>query len=482
MVTDSPMLALHPLLSDPDSRAAVDSALDQLLEAIGRAQADLNGPRGPRPELVESSQTTIDQFAQVRGRGLALPLLGTGLGRGALVALTDGSVKYDFITGIGVHAFGHGDLDLIRESLIAGLSGDVMQGNLQANEEAAAFARTMLRATDSETCGLAHCFLTNSGALANENALKVCMQKTQAAPRVLAFEHCFAGRTTAMAQIGDSAAGRQGVALNLDVDYLPFFEAADPEGSLRRTMTALNEVLRRYPGQHACFVMELLQGEGGFNPAPAEFFRPLLVRAREAGLPIWFDEIQTFGRTEAMFRYQLLGLDDLVDVVTVGKMSQVCATLYTEDFNPRPGLLSATFIGSTAALRVGRRIIERLRDSDAFGPDGRHARLHNTFLALCEGLRERHPACFPAMDNPDRTARLGEIAGGAGGMMRLTPYGGDGTAMKALVRRLFDAGVIAFSCGHGPFHLRFLPPVGVLTDDDLAAVMAIVGDVLEVDR
>ena len=466
---------LYPALANPE----IESAIDRIVAQIEQAQQVLTGVRGPDPALAATSESCINQFAEERGRGLFFPVMGAGLGRGALVAMTDGSVKYDFITGIGVHAFGHGDLNLIRTALVASMSDAVMQGNLQCNADAAAFSALLVESAAPER--LKHCFLTNSGALSNENALKICMQHTNGAGRVLSFEHCFAGRTTTMCQIGDSAGGRQGIPLNMDVDYLPFYDARDPEGSTARTIACLEEVLRRYPGQHSCFMMELVQGEGGFNTAPREFWIPLLERCREAGVPNWFDEVQSFGRTEALFHFQALDLAEYADVVTLGKMSQVCATLYTEALNPRPGLLSATFIGSTAALQVGHRIIERLRSGDAYGPDGRHARLHGTFRRLAGSLLERHPECFPSRFDPGQTAGLDEIVGGTGGMMRLTPYAGEGSRVKPLVMRLLEAGVMAFTCGHGPFHLRFLPPVGVLQEADLEEVMAIVGSVLEDD-
>ncbi|MCH2153941.1 MAG: aminotransferase class III-fold pyridoxal phosphate-dependent enzyme [Phycisphaerales bacterium] len=473
MTTDSTHPGLYPALANSET----DSAIASILAQIDQAQQTLAGVKGPDPDLIASSEPCIDQFARERGRGLFFPVMGAGLGRGALVAMTDGSVKYDFITGIGVHSFGHGDLDLIRTALLASMSDAVMQGNLQCNADAAAFSALLVESAAPDR--LKHCFLTNSGALSNENALKICMQHTGGAARVLTFEHCFAGRTTTMCQIGDSAGGRQGIPLNTDVDYLPFYDQQDPEGSTARTIACLDEFLRRYPSQHSCFMMELVQGEGGFNTAPREFWIPLLDRAREAGVPIWFDEVQSFGRTEELFQFQALDLAEYADVVTLGKMSQVCATLYTEALNPKPGLLSATFIGSTAALQVGRRIIERLRSGDSYGPDGRHARLHATFRRLAGTLLEAHPECFPSRFNPGQTADLDEIVGGTGGMMRLTPYGGEGSRVKPLIMRLLDAGVMAFTCGHGPFHLRFLPPVGVLQDADIEAVMEIVDSVLE---
>ena len=56
-------------------------------------------------------------------------------------------------------------------------------------------------------------------------------------------------------------------------------------------------------------------------------------------------------------------------------------------------------------------------------------------------------------------------------MMRLTPYGGQLAPLKALLHRLYDRGVIAFFCGHGPYHLRLLPPVGVLQPADVEAFL-----------
>ena len=56
-------------------------------------------------------------------------------------------------------------------------------------------------------------------------------------------------------------------------------------------------------------------------------------------------------------------------------------------------------------------------------------------------------------------------------MMRVTPFGGDKVSIVALVHRLFEDGVLSFFCGHGPFHIRFLPPVGVLSRQQFDEVM-----------
>lgn len=441
----------------------VAAAIDRLVAELETVQAGLTGARPPRGELVESYEDALDRYGELRGRGLLFPYLGSGVGRGPLVELADGSVKWDLINGIGVHMFGHGEPDLVATAVRAALGDTVMQGNLQCNEDAVAFAE-LLVAEASRSSELRHCFLTNSGAMANESALKIAMQKRDGrAPRVIAFADCFMGRSTTMAQIGDSAAGRSGLPLSALVDYMPFFDPASPERSAEMALKHLHAIVERYPGQHACFVMELVQGEGGFNVAPPSFLEALMRFCRDRDIAVWVDEIQTFGRTESMYHFEQLGLGSYVDIVTIGKMSQVCACLYTANYNPRAGLLSGTFIGSTVGLQVGRRILERLRDGGYYGPEGRIAQLHEAFRTRAAALVERRPEWFPPVRS-DRHLNPTAVGhhGGVGGMMRLTPFGGDKAAVQRLLHVLFESGVIAFHCGHDPYHLRFLPPVGVM--------------------
>ena len=207
--------------------------------------------------------------------------------------------------------------------------------------------------------------------------------------------------------------------------------------------------------------------------APREFFLPLMELCRDNGIAVWVDEIQTFGRTCEMFYFEQLGVGDYVDVVTVGKLSQACACLYTADYNPKPGLLSATFVGSTVALQVGRRILARLREGGYYGPDGRIARLQTAFRKHMQALIELHPDWFGPVPQADGRSTQ-RVYDGVGGMMRLTPFGGDRSKITKALRVMFDEGVIAFYCGHEPYHIRFLPPVGVMQPqqfDDVFEIM-----------
>jgi 4-aminobutyrate aminotransferase-like enzyme len=450
---------------------AIDAAIRAIRTEVESKQRELTGARPPRAELKETLGGWLARATEVRGRGPLYPYLGSGVGNGPLVELVDGSVKWDLINGIGVHMFGHGDPELIEASIRGSLSDLVMQGNLQYNPEAIEFGEFLSREA-ARSSRLKHCFITNSGCMANEAALKVCQQKTNAAPRIIAFADCFMGRSTTMSQIGDTAAYRQGIAQNILVDYLPFYDPEMGQRSIDMTVWHLEQLIHRYPGQHCCLIAELVQGEGGFNTAPREFFVALFEAARKAGIPVWDDEVQTFGRTESMFCFERLDLGEYIDVVTVGKITQACACLYTADFNPKAGLLSGTFAASTSAFTTGLSILRRLQADGYYGPNGRIARLFAAYKQHADAFVARHPQWFPPVVNSlGRTSRT--VVAGHGGMMRLTPFGGNREKIGKLLNNMFEDGVIAFSCGHGPYHLRFLPPVGVMKPEQFGPVFEI---------
>ncbi len=472
--TASPSTTLgQQLRASPAVRAAVRALVDQ----VRAASAQITDVRPANPGLKESYDALMKRAAEVRGRGLLYPYIGSGLGNGALVELLDGSVKWDMIAGIGVHFFGHSEPDLIEEALIGALDDTIKNGNLQSNFDAYEFGEVLL-AEAKKHSRLRHAYVATSGAMANENALKVCYQKAgPGANRVIAFKDCFMGRSITMCQIGDTADYRQGVPLSTLVDYMPFFDAGQYRamGAARYIDLAvwhLTQYLDRYPGQHACFIFELIQGEGGFNVGQRDYFKALMDVCRARKVPIWDDEIQTWGRTERLFAYEHFGLGEYVDVFCVGKMTQACVTLFTEEFNPKPGLLSGTFTGEGSSFRAGRRIVEKLRDGAAtyYGEQGLFARHHAAFREQVRALAARHPQWFPKV--VDGLGYEQEHVGGIGGMMKFTPLGGKKDKISAACKAIFEEGAIVFSCGHGPYHLRMLPPLPVFKIEDWPRVFA----------
>ncbi len=436
-----------------------------MLSALADQQQRLTGIRAADPERKLEYETAIRQFGELRGGELYYPYLGSGIGRGALVELADGSVKYDMISGIGVHYFGHGASTVVAAALDAALCDIVMQGNLQQDRETLGMTRLLTELASRDGARLSHCLLTTSGAMANENALKIALQKKHPASRVLAFEHGFAGRTLALAQITDKAAYRVGLPTTLAVDYVPYFDADRPAESTAAAIAVLRQHLARYPRQHAVMVVELVQGEGGYYAGDRDFFLALLRELRNAGIAIFFDEVQTFGRTTQPFAFQHFGLDEFADLVSIGKLSQLCATLFTHEYQPKPGLVSQTFTAATASLFTGRAIIGALASGDYFGPTGRIQQVHDRFVSRLQEIGRRHPD---------------SIRGpwGLGAMIAFTPFGGSADTVKGLLRALFDEGVIAFLAGSNPTRIRLLPPVGVITDADIDQVCEVVGTVM----
>jgi 4-aminobutyrate aminotransferase-like enzyme len=437
-----------------------------LLEALADHQKDLSEVQPLNSNLKVSYTQLLEEFAELRGGPLFYPYLGSGFGNHALVELADGSVKYDFITGIGVHSLGHCHPALVEASFDAAIEDTIMQGNLQQNSSSVPLFRTLIEGANRKGADLKYCFLSTSGVMANENALKIIFQKKHPASRMLAFENCFMGRTLAISQVTDKPEYRQGLPPSLQVDYVPFFDGSRPDESTQEAVTTLKRHLSRHPGEHAGMVFELVQGEGGFYPGERNFFVELMKLLKEAGAAILIDEVQTFGRTTELFAFQHFGLDEWVDVVTIGKSSQVCATIFREEFRPKPGLVSQTFTASTSAILASRAILDSLLNDGFYGPEGKMARLHAYFEECLKSIEERLP---------------NQIKGpyGIGGMIAFAVFDGSLDITKKFLHALFGNGVVAFYAGSKPTRVRFLIPAGAISFEDIDVVSAILERTLE---
>lgn len=456
--------------------ATIKAALDSVVQEVTERASTITETRGPESSLAADYDALCKAAGDSRGRPLLYKYLGSGAGNGALVELADGSVKWDLVTGIGVHFFGHSNPEVVRAQLEAGLEDTTKHGNLQSGDVPYEFAQKLV-ALASRKSNLKYAFLTTSGAMANECALKVCMQKHSPADRVIAFNDCFMGRSLTMTSIGDSAGPRDGIPINQAVDYMPFYNPIDAEAVGIKTYIDgacehLQMLIDRYPRRHAVFVMELVQGEGGFNTPKRDFLVELMKICKENKVAVWDDEIQSFGRTTEMFAFEAFDVGEYVDVFCVGKMLQGCATMFTEEYNPRPGLLSGTFLGATTDFKVGLRFLEMLEagpeGGSFYGEDGHFAQHHAAFTAQVEALVSKHPSWFPSND------RVKAFSGGIGGMMRMTPFGGEKAKVVAAAKALYEEGAIMFWCGHGPYHLRMLPPLPMMSVDQWPTIFEVI--------
>ena len=444
------------VMNDP----RISRAKQLMKEAIQDHQKEITTIKPANPALKQSYDELLDNFAQQRGAKLWYPYLGSGFGHGAYVELFDGSVKLDMITGIGVQFMGHGHPAIREASIDAAITGTIMQGNLQQNADSVELSQLLTKLS-----GLPHCFLSSSGAMAVENGIKIALQKNQPANRILAFEHCFAGRTWSNSQITDKPAYREGLPLNISVDYVPFYDPAHPEESTKAAVDTLKKHIARYPKMHAVMIFELVQGEAGFYVGSHDFFKSLMEILREHHIAVMADEVQTFGRLPKPFAFHYFELMDWVDIVTIGKMTQACATLFNQNYCPRPGLLSQTFTGSTAAIRASTNIINTLINEGFYGEEGKNAKLHSYFELKLIELSKKHS---------------GIISGpyGIGAMIAFTPFGGDSEKVVQFARDLFDAGLIVFVAGANPTRIRMLIPAAVLTEADIDLAIKILDEVL----
>jgi 4-aminobutyrate aminotransferase-like enzyme len=404
----------------------------------------------------DAMQAQLAELAIMRGRPAFYPYLGSGVGRGARAMLADGRWLIDFALGIGVHFFGHGNHDLIETAIRAAAADLTMQGNLIFNREYHAQMKTLLTHAPR---GLEHCWLALSGADANENALKMVRQKRNGRPGVIAFLGCFHGRTCAMAEITDRPDYRIGQPSTFPVHYVPFYDRNDPQ-SATLALEALREVIAREGDRISTFIVELVQGEAGFVTAPRDFFVPLFDECKRAGIIVWVDEVQTFGRTGELFATTRLDLADYVDVVTIGKILQGSATLYRKNLAPDPGLVSGTFSGATVAMAVGRRIVEKLTGEGFFGPRGRELELERLTREHLERLARKHPGVISEID-------------GVGAMLAFRLGDGSLEATRAFIRRCFDQGLALYYGGHETACVRLFLPAGCLTADELVDAFTI---------
>ena len=190
-------------------------------------------------------------------------------------------------------------------------------------------------------------FLVNSGAEANENALKLASFKT-GKTRVLSCEKAFHGRTSLAVEVTNNPKIVAPINDNGHVTFLPYNDPEPWERELEK-------------GDVCAVVLECIQGVGGIQVATAEFAQRLSAACKKAGAVLICDEIQCgYGRSGRFFAHQWL--DIRPDIITVAKGIAngfpMSAVLISPDFEPVYGQLGTTFGGNHLACSAALAVLD----------------------------------------------------------------------------------------------------------------------------
>lgn len=192
-----------------------------------------------------------------------------------------------------------------------------------------------------------HLFLCNSGAEANENALKLASFHT-GRQAVVAFEHSFHGRTSAAVAVTDNAKIRAPLNENHEVIFAPLNDTA-----------ALQRIFQR--ADICAVIIEGIQGIGGIRLPSAAFLQEVQALCRRAGAVLILDEIQSgYGRTGKFFAHQFSGVQpDLITIAKgMGNGFPVAGVLIHPQFKATHGLLGTTFGGNHLACAAAVAVLE----------------------------------------------------------------------------------------------------------------------------
>jgi 4-aminobutyrate aminotransferase len=315
-------------------------------------------------------------------------------------------------------------------------------------------------------------FFCNSGTEAIESALKLARRVT-GRPGIIAFRGAFHGRTFGAASITSSSINyRQGYEPFLPSVYLtPFpnvyrYFGDDEEAATAGAMGALRTLLgHEIPASSvAAIIIEPIQGEGGFNPAPASFLKQLRALCDEHGIMLICDEVQTgVGRTGRMWAFEDAGI--VPDVVCVAKAlangMPLGAIVTRRELQVKWGVGAhgTTFGGNPVSCAAGIAVMRTIAEQGLVAN------------AAARGV-ELQAALRALMAKDDR---IGDVRGrglmvGVELVKDRATRDPDTEGCEALILACADQGLLVLNCGTHHNVMRFLPPIDVTAEEISTAV------------
>lgn len=264
-------------------------------------------------------------------------------GKGCKVWDENGQEYLDLYGGHAVISIGHCHPHYV-EKMTEQLNNLGFYSNSVINKLQVNVAEKMGKACGYEDYQL---FLINSGAEANENALKLASFKT-GRTRVLSLEKAFHGRTSLAVETTNNPKIIAPINANGHVTYLPINDLAAWEAELAK-------------GDVCACIIECIQGVGGIRMVTEEFAKGLQAACKKYGAVLICDEIQCgYGRSGKFFAHQWL--DIRPDIITVAKGIAngfpMGGVLISPDFVPEYGQLGTTFGGNHLACAAATAVLD----------------------------------------------------------------------------------------------------------------------------
>lgn len=268
-------------------------------------------------------------------------------GRGDRVYTADGAEYLDFYGGHAVISVGHAHpryVEVVSEQVSRmGFYSNSVKNSLQER-----LAELLGEQSGYDDYQL---FLSNSGAEANENAMKLASFHTGRS-RILAFGGAFHGRTAGAVAATDNP---RIVSPFNHTDHVTFAPLGDIE-AVRRILAT---------GEYAAAIIEGIQGVAGIVEPGDDFLRQLRDVTSETGTLLILDEIQSgYGRTGRFFAHQYSGIrpDIITSAKGIANGFPMGATLIAPHIKPVKGMLGTTFGGNHLACAAAIAVLEIMRD------------------------------------------------------------------------------------------------------------------------
>lgn len=267
--------------------------------------------------------------------------------KGIVVTDDKGQEYLDFYGGHAVISIGHSHPHYVKR-LKCQLDKIGFYSNAVLNPLQSELAEKLGQLSGCEDYNL---FLCNSGAEANENALKMASFQTGKS-RVIAFNNSFHGRTSAAVATTDNEKINAPINKQQKVTFLPFEDIASFRTEIEK-------------GYVCGVIIEAIQGVGGLDEPSTEFYQKVAQLCKENGVVLIADEVQSgFGRSGKFFGFQHHGIQpDIISIAKgMGNGFPVGGILIHESIKASYGLLGTTFGGNHLACVATLAVLEVLED------------------------------------------------------------------------------------------------------------------------